>query len=195
MIEDAALVGRARRGDADAFAVLVRRHLPAGYAVALALTGEPADAEDVCQDAFVSALECLEDCRSPDRFRSWLLEIVRNRARDLLRARSVRRTLPLEAAATRAAGDDPLRESERAELRRRLTEALGALPEVRRLVLLLHDLEGWRHREIATELGLSEGTVRSHLYHARRQLRKRLDAGLARETSTSRRSRMLWHAP
>lgn len=171
---DAQLVEQARGGDPAAFEALVQRHLRAVYAVALAELGEPSDAEDAIQDAFVMALERLEDCRQPDRFEAWLVQIARNRARDLRRRRTVRIAAPLEAAHRATSNSSPVRDAERADLRGRLTEALGELTAVQREVVLLHDMEGWKHREIAEATGLPEGTVRSHLFHARRALRKRL---------------------
>lgn len=171
---DALLVQRAREGDAAAFEQLVRRHLRAAHVVALAVLGDPADAEDACQDAFVRALERLEQCRDPERFRAWLLQIVRNHARNLRRGRTLRRMLSLDRALSVASRDDPSRAAERGELRDRLSELLERLPEVQRTVLLLHDLEGWRHREIADDLEIPEGTVRYHLSLARRTLRAQL---------------------
>ncbi len=168
---DATLVARLRRGDRAAAGALAERYLRACRAVALAVTGEAADAEDVCQDAFVAAIERIDDCRRPDRFGAWLLQIVRNCARDHLRARGGGRTVPVEEAGLEAAGASPAVAAERADARRRLLVALAELPEERREVLLLHDLEGWTHREIAVRLELPEGTVRSHLHHARRRMR------------------------
>jgi RNA polymerase sigma-70 factor (ECF subfamily) len=139
--------------------------------VALAVTGSEADADDVCQDAFVTAIERIDDCREPARFGGWLLQIVRNRGRNLLRQHQVRRTEPLEGLAVES-GASPVSDLDRLELRRRLLEALAELPEVQREVVLLHDLEGWKHGEIADRLDLPSGTVRSHLHHARRRLRR-----------------------
>lgn len=169
-IEDSRLIERALQGDAGSFEVLVRSHLRKAYAVALAETGEPADAEDVCQDAFVVVLERLEECRDPARFVGWLLEIVRNRARDTRRRRQVRSTLPLEAA-VQGSPESPSRDAERAEIRDLLGAALGTLTDRQREIFLLHDLEGWRHREIGERLGLSAGAARVHLHYARRALR------------------------
>jgi len=171
---DAVLVAKARRGDAAAFETLVRRHLKAAYAVALARVGQPADAEDVVQDAFVTALQKLDSCRSPDRFGAWLLEIVRNRAHNYRRYQAVRDTLPLSETtpASRAAG--PEREAERTEMKERLIEALDTLTELQREVILLFDFEGWPHREIAEKLGISEVSARVHLSNARRALRASL---------------------
>ncbi len=180
--DDARLVEHARDGDAHAFGLLVRRHLGSAYAVALAVLGTPADAEDVCQDAFVTALKRLDDCRSPERFAAWLHQIVRNRARDLLRREAARRAVPIDTAAGLAGPESPAADAERAELRERLIDSLTVLSEVQREILLLHDLEGWRHREIAGLLSLPEGTVRAHLFHARRALRARLGADLPQET-------------
>jgi RNA polymerase sigma-70 factor (ECF subfamily) len=168
---DAALVGRAREGDAGAFETLVRRHLKAAYAVALAQLGEPADAEDAVQDAFVAALKRIEECRSPDQFGAWLCAIVRNRARDRRRFESVRGALPLDAAANTACGDDPLRDAEESQVRTDLLAAMEGLTPLQREVVLLYDWEGWSHKEIGARLGISSGSARVHLFNARRALR------------------------
>lgn len=172
---DAALVARALAGDADAFETLVRRHFRAAYAVALAFTREPADADDVCQDAFVRAYERLGDCRQPDRFGAWLAQIVRNRARNRLAYFRIRRALPLASAEDRASTRaSPSADAEREELRRALLSALGRLPSIQREVVMLHDLEGMKHGEIAELVGCSEGMSRRHLSDARRVLRREL---------------------
>jgi RNA polymerase sigma-70 factor (ECF subfamily) len=170
---DAALVLRARRGDPDALQALVRRHYRAAYAVGLAMLGNGMDAEDVCQDAFVRALERLEDCRDPEKFTAWLLQIVRNRARNhraYLRVREPASPEPQWIAAP----DDPARDLERGELRAVLEKALASLTDMQRQVVLLHDLEGLPHRTIGETLGISELMSRQHLFVARRRLRERL---------------------
>jgi RNA polymerase sigma-70 factor, ECF subfamily len=167
---DAQLVARVRRGDRQAAGALAERYLRASRAVALAVTGDEADADDVCQDAFVAAIERIDGCRQPDRFGAWLMQIVRNRARDHLRARS-RTVIPIDGMALEAPGESPEARAVRGDAGARLVEAMKELPEERREVLLLHDLEGWTHREIAERLGLPPGTVRSHLHHARRRIR------------------------
>ncbi len=166
------LVVRARRGDTAAFEGLVRRFYRAAYATALGVFNNPMDAEDACQDAFIRALERLDDCQ-PDRFGGWLLQIVRNRARNLRDYERVRDGPDLEvvAAASRERTDDA---SERSDLRARLETALETLTDAQREVVLLHDLEGWKHREIAEALGISEVMARQHLFVARRALRERL---------------------
>jgi RNA polymerase sigma-70 factor (ECF subfamily) len=171
---DARLVALARAGDRSAFEQLVRRHLNGAYAVALAELADARDAEDAVQDAFITALKKLDDCRDPAAFGAWLRRIVRNRARSVGRRERVRRTQPLEDVAARRSSSNPERDLDRAELRRRLESALAGLTPVQRAVVLMHDLEGYRHREIAAELELAEGTVRSHLFLARRALREAL---------------------
>lgn len=169
---DAALVARALAGDADGFQTLVHRHFRAAYAVALALTREPADADDVVQDAIVRAWERLADCRQPERFGAWLAQIVRNRARNRLAYFRIRRVLPLSSAEDRAGrGPSPHADVEREELRRALLGALGGLKPVQREVVMLHDLEGMKHGEIAALVGCSEAMSRRHLSDARRVLR------------------------
>lgn len=179
-VTDAELVARTRRGDRAAAGRLVERYLRGCRAVALAITGDEADAEDVCQDAVVAAIERIDDCRRPDRFGAWLMQIVRNRARNHLRDRASRNNVPLGRELP-SRGASPARALERAELRRRLLAALAELSEERREVVLLHDLEGWTHREIAERMELPHGTVRSHLHYARRQLRDRLREAMEKE--------------
>ena len=177
---DASLVRKARRGDAVAFEGLVRRHYRAAYSVALAILGSAMDAEDVCQEAFVRALERLEDCRNPGRFIAWLMQIVRNRARNYIDYRRVRETVDLDKVAA-SGGDRADKGVEQAELRDTLQEALSELTELQRQVVLLHDLEGWKHREIAESLDVSEVASRQHLLNARRKLRELLGQELLEE--------------
>jgi RNA polymerase sigma-70 factor, ECF subfamily len=170
---DGALVAAARDGDAEAFAELVRRYRRAAYSVALGVIGRHEDAEDAAQEAFLVALERLEECRDLNRFAGWFMTIVRTRSLNLVRRESLRvgEPLPLQIGS-----DDPgpHRAAEQSELRRRLRAALLELTEVQRQVVLLHDLEGWKHREIADRLDMPSGTVRSHLHFARRRLRELL---------------------
>jgi len=171
---DAALVARVREGDAAAFEVLMRRHFRMAFLVALAQLGERADAEDVCQDAFVRCWERIDECRNPERVSAWIATVVRNAAhnrRDYLR---VRESAPIEAAAKVAFGSRGHRSLERAELRTFLTQALGQLSPVQREVVLLHDLEGWKHAAIASRLDFSEAMSRRHLSDARKRLRELL---------------------
>ncbi len=179
---DAYLVRKAQAGDSQAFGVLVGRYMRAAYAVGLSVTGRHDDAEDAAQEAFMVALARLDDCRTPDRFAGWLLTIVRNRARNLVRREVLRDTdvLPETAAAR---GRTPESAAEHTELQERLGSALRRLPEIQREIVLLHDLEGWRHREIAEHLGIPSGTVRSHLHFARKSLRR--DSDLAQVAADS----------
>jgi RNA polymerase sigma-70 factor, ECF subfamily len=170
---DGDLVLRARNGEDVAFGLLVERYQRAAYAVALSVTGRHEDAEDAAQEAFLVALVRLDECRSPERFAGWLMTIVRNRSKNLIRRESLRETDQVPPGA-RSRAPTPDRVAETAELRRFLEGALSELPEVQRQIVLLHDLEGWKHREIAERLELPSGTVRSHLHFARKALREAL---------------------
>jgi RNA polymerase sigma-70 factor, ECF subfamily len=172
---NAQLVERAREGDESAFAMLVRRHFRAAFATAMAVLGEPADAEDVTQDAFVTVLERLDEC-DPERFTAWLLRIVRNHAISAQRRSRVRSATPLDLATHVRSDSDPAADARRSRLRDRLVAALAGLSEKQRQVLLLHDLEGYKHREIGALLDMPEGTVRYTLFQARRAARERLGA-------------------
>ena len=169
-IGDAALVERTRAGDEKAFGLLIRRHYRVSFAVALGLLGERADAEDVCQDAFIKALEKIDECRDPDRFVGWLLRIVRNRAHNYRSYEQVRKAEDVERGDL-AGRADPGRDLETNDLGRRLSDALATLSDIARQVVLLHDMEGWKHREIAGLLEISDGMSRQHLFVARKKLR------------------------
>jgi RNA polymerase sigma-70 factor (ECF subfamily) len=171
---DAELVRRIRSGDTAAFEVLMRRHFRMAFIVAYAQLNNRADAEDVCQDAFFRCWERIADCRDPSHVSAWIATIVRNTAhnrRELLR---VRETQPFDVATPVASPRRTDAEAERHELRARLAAALDTLGPVQREVVLLHDLEGWKHAEIAARLGLSETMSRRHLSDARKRLRARL---------------------
>lgn len=147
------------------------------YLVALSVIRRHEDAEDAAQEAFLVALQRLEECRDPERFGGWLMTIVRNRSRNLLRRESLRETSAVPGGAR---SGDPLPDAvaERGELEGTLQAALDDLTAVQREVVLLHDLEGWKHREIAERLGIPSGTVRSHLHFARKALRAALEGTL-----------------
>jgi RNA polymerase sigma-70 factor (ECF subfamily) len=170
---DAELVRRSRGGDTAAFEALVRRHARTVYAVAWSVMQNVMDAEDVCQDALARALERLEQCRDPDRFASWLAQVTRRTALNALDARRVRDVDSL-LAETAAGANDPSHDAENAELRQRLLEALDRLTGIQRSVVLLHDQDGFSHREIAAMVGCSEGMSTQHLFTARKALRRYL---------------------
>jgi len=178
---DAELVELAMLGDRDAFGELVRRYQGAAYAVARGVTGHHEDAEDAVQDAFATALRRLEECRDPKKFAGWLLAIARNTARNVVRRESLRVAEPVPQD-VRSSLPGPDAEAELAELRRDLEAALAELPAMQREIVLLYDLEGWKHDEIAERLGVPSGTVRSHLHFARKALRERLSKWQGRET-------------
>lgn len=153
--------------------------------VALSVTGRPQDAEDAAQESFLVALQRLEECREPERFGGWMMTIVRNRSRNLVRREALREMDQVPVSA-RSGVPTPERDAETTELRERLEEALGGLSEVQRQVVVLHDMEGWKHREIAGLLGLPPGTVRSHLHFARKALRESLGDSLSAHSNKRR---------
>ena len=181
MLEIGELVVRARAGNSEAFEQLVRLHMRAAYTVAMGVTNDDANAEDVVQDAFITALERLDDCE-PARFSGWLLTIVRNRALNFQRSQVVRATAPLELASHTPSTSNPGKDAARSELRDELAGAMAQLTETQRQVVLLHDLEGYKHREIGDLIGISEGASRFHLSTARSLLRGLLNGNRKEET-------------
>lgn len=174
------LVERALAGENESFSALARAHYRAAYCTALSIVRASADAEDVVQDAMVSAFTELESCRESARFPGWLLSIVRRAALMSLRKRGRARRVedvaaPADEAAPASGGDVLLRE--------RLLAAAGALSDRQAEVLFLHDLEGWTHPEIGDALGVSEVNARQILFEARKKMRKRLEESQTPEVS------------
>ena len=168
--DEAGLVARSLAGDRVAFGVLVERYAAQARRVARAVLEDPDDADDAAQDAFLSALVKLAQYDPRRPFGPWLMRIVANAATDRRRRRRVRRTEPLDPGFV-GGGPRPDADAERAALGERLRTALDTLTPRRRLAVVLFDVEGYGHGEIAQILGIPEGTVRSEVFHARRQLR------------------------
>ncbi|PYP21940.1 MAG: hypothetical protein DMD53_05125 [Gemmatimonadetes bacterium] len=168
--DEAALVARALAGDRAAFGVLAERYAAPARRVARAVLDDPDDADDAAQDALLAALVKLQQYDPRRPFGPWLMRIVANAATDRRRRRTVRRAEPLDPNAT-AGGPRPDVRTEQRALAQRLREALAELPERRRVAVVLFDVEGYSHAEIAEILGVAEGTVRSEVFHARRRLR------------------------
>src|SRR5436309_7415689 len=168
--DDKDLVAQALAGDRAAFGELVERYAAPPRRVSPAVLAAPDDADDAAQDGFLSALVELAqyDARRP--FGPWLMRIVANAATDRRRRRSVRRAEPLDPALV-GGGPRPDAAAVQSELGDRLRAALAELPERRRTAVVLFDVEGYSHAEIAGMLGLAEGTVRSEVFHGRRRLR------------------------
>jgi RNA polymerase sigma-70 factor (ECF subfamily) len=167
-----ALVLAAQRGSTDAFGALVRKHQERAYAVARGIVLNHEDAEDVVQDAFLHAFRALERFRPEQPFGAWLHRIVANAALDLTRRRKVRDADELHDVHPSRFRDP----GERRDLRDRLAAAMATLPERQRAVLVLHDVEGYKHAEIGAMLEIPEGTARSDLHHARQTMRQALHA-------------------
>jgi RNA polymerase sigma-70 factor (ECF subfamily) len=165
-----ALVIAAQRGDAEAFAALVRLHQRRAYAVARAIVLSHEDAEDAVQEGFLHAYKALHRFLPDQAFGAWLNRIVANAALDITRRRKVRDADSL-AETLASPFSDP---AESDELRRRLGRALETLGDRQRSVLVLHDVEGFKHAEIGRMLGIPEGTARSDLHHARARMRQAL---------------------
>lgn len=175
-LTDEELVHRTLAGEQDAFAELVRRHRRAALARALGLLGDPAEADDIAQEAFVHAHEQLATCRHPSRFSAWLLTIVHRRSLNRLRSIRRRRLVPLDDTIPAERHDAPIRELERADLRARLVAALSRLAPIQREIVLLADIEHWSHDQIAQATGVSVLMSRRHLSDARRRLRDLLSS-------------------
>src|SRR5260370_30013143 len=183
------LVRRACEGDQDAFYSLVRPCERAIYVAAISILNNPADAEEVAQEAVLKAFTHLAGFRAEAKFSTWLIQITINEAR--LRLRKDRRHLyeSLDERRADAEGDYdpkdfadwreiPSEELKRSELRNALKRAIASLAPKYREVLLLRDVQNLSTEETAEILGISEGNVKTRLLRARLQMRDALAPGI-----------------
>ena len=182
---DHELARLAAGGDAAAFEEIHNRYRRLVYGIALRMTGNTADAEDLTQESFLSLLRRVGSFRGEAAFTSWLHRLTINQVLMHFRRRRSRpeEQTPDDAALERQraraashAGTPPVLE------RIAVERAVGALPPGYRAAFIMHDVQGYEHEEIARALGCHSGTSKSQLYRARRRLRELLDEGVAAET-------------
>lgn len=166
--DDGELARRAARGDMMAFEALYRRHTGRVLAICLRLTGDRTRAEEAVQDVFVRVWERLESFRGESAFTSWLHRLTVNTVLHTMRGdrRRIARVAPADGEELVDAAVPPQRVDEQIDLE----DAIARLPENVRTVVVLHDIEGFTHEEIATMTGAAPGTIRSQLSRARRIL-------------------------
>lgn len=183
-VDEKELVRKAQQGDIDAYDVLVRRYQGKVYALVYNMTGNKEDAEDRVQDVFIKAFYSIKNFKGQSSFYTWLYRIAVNRTINFLKTRKNRYAMSLndmDAGAERdpayvelRSRESPIRDVSLLELQDKLNKALQTLSNNHRMVVVLHDIQGVPHEEIARMIGCSQGTVRSRLFYARQQLQKEL---------------------
>lgn len=166
-------VRRAAGGDAEAFESLYRAHIGRVYGLCLRMCGDPRQAEELAQDAFVRAWQKLDGFQGRSAFGTWMYRLTANVV--LQHFRTTRRRSGREFSLEEAPGlEHP--ETGRAAPGERLDldRAVTQLPEGARIVFVLHDVEGYKHAEIAEMTGSAVGTCKAQLHRARRLLREML---------------------
>lgn len=166
LVDEHALLQQARAGDQESLAQLLKAQLPRAYPAALAILRSPQDAEDVLQEAAMTALQQLSNLRQDGAFSSWFLRIVVNRCRDMLRRRRVRAAEPIEDNLTPSA-----EQAWGVEASLDLTHALERLSPDHRTVVVLHYGLGYTTDQVASIVGKAPGTVRRLLSESYRSLR------------------------
>ena len=162
-------IARFREGDAEAFEELYRRHSGAVFALSWRLTADRGLAEEMTQEVFFRAWQHRQSIKTADHLRGWLRRVAVNLRRSALR--TLYRRGP--SVSLDANEQEPASPSEAPPgLRSELERAVASLPKGAREVLVLHDIYGYRHTEIAEMLDLAAGTCRAHLHRARRKLQK-----------------------
>jgi RNA polymerase sigma-70 factor (ECF subfamily) len=174
------LVRRAREGDLAAYDELVKRYQERIYATIYHMTSNHEDANDLAQDSFIKAFSALKSFKGGSSFYTWLYRIAVNKTINFLKQRKNKYHLSLNDLDFNAENDPdlvalishktPQREASLSELQKKLNEALLKLSESHRMVVVLHDVQGQSHEDIAEIMGCNIGTVRSRLFYARQQL-------------------------
>jgi RNA polymerase sigma-70 factor, ECF subfamily len=181
-MDESILISRAAEGDRAAFHTLVERHRPLVYRVAYQFAGNHHDADDIAQEVFIKVYQSLDRFRHDAQFSSWLYRVAMNACID-----HHRRQAPhlanresddpeLSLGATPAEGPDPEDQAAGAELGAVLQSAIDQLPPRQRLIFVMRHYEGLKLREIASALGLQDGTVKRQLHSAVHRLRRVLAA-------------------
>ena len=166
------IIARARRGDADAFEQLVVAYRDQVFRLALRMCGNEADADEVAQEAFLSAWKALPNFRGDSRFSTWLYQLTSHAAIDLMRRE--KRQITAEDITEVSApdpGPSPQQQAERSETRQAVRDAMGQLSPEYRQIVVLRFLQELSYEEIAAALKLPPGTVKSRLNRAKAQLR------------------------
>ncbi len=172
LADESTAIEAARRGDADAFGVLVERYQEVAFRCAYLIVRDAAGAEDLAQESFVRAYRSLKNFRAGEPFRPWLLRIVRNLALNEVRARGRRQGLLSRIARLPTSADPgPSARLEERERQALVLRAIGELPMDDRVVLYLRYFLDLPEREIATAIGKRPGTVKSRLHRASARLR------------------------
>lgn len=171
-MEDRQLVDRVLDGDRAAQRELYEAHVDRVYRLAYRMVGEDALARDLTQDTFIRVFEKLDGFRGDAAFTTWLHSVATSVVLNGLRTRKRIRSREKDMEAARHVGVTPTRIEP--DVRRRLTEAVNGLPDKYRTVFVMHDLEGYTHREIAAALDVRTGTSKARLSRARARLRLEL---------------------
>jgi len=179
-VDEEVLVQQARQGDLESYDELVRRYQERIYATIYHMTANHEDANDLAQESFIKAFEALKTFKGGSSFYTWLYRIAVNKTINFLKQRKNRIHLSLNDLDLNAEHDPdlvalisdktPRREAGLTELQEKLNAALLKLSEPHRLVVILHDVQGLSHDEIAKVMDCNIGTVRSRLFYARQQL-------------------------
>ena len=178
-IGDAELASKAKRGDIDAFGELVERYKERAYMIALGFVGNPDDAMDLSQEAFVKAFKAMRTFKDGCDFYPWFYAVLRNTCFNFLRRRKIRKESSLDAAREYGfdvvdGAPDPSATLERKELRALVRAEIDNLAPVHKEILLLRHYELLSYKQMAGVLGCPIGTVMSRLYAARQTLKVRL---------------------
>ncbi|HTV42923.1 MAG TPA: sigma-70 family RNA polymerase sigma factor [Candidatus Sulfotelmatobacter sp.] len=178
--EEMVLVDRARHGDLKAYDELVRRYQERIYATIYHMTSNHEDANDLAQESFVKAFQALKSFKGGSSFYTWLYRIAVNKTINFLKQRKNRQHMSLNDLDFNAehnpdlvaliSDKTPRRDAGLTELQEKLNAALLKLSESHRLAVVLHDVQGLSHEEIAKIMHCNIGTVRSRLFYARQQL-------------------------
>jgi RNA polymerase sigma-70 factor (ECF subfamily) len=168
---DSRLVRQAQSGDTGAFELLYRQCVGRVYAVCIRISADRSHAEELTQETFIRAWEMLKTFRGESAFSTWVHRIAVNTALAALRSRT-RRSMREEPSDEPEQYHDRAIAQDSAHLGFDIEKAIAALPPQARAVFTLHDIEGYKHAEIAEQLGVTVGTCKAQLHRARRLMKE-----------------------
>jgi len=178
-MDDKQLIKEIGRDNELAFVLLIRKYEKLVYNTAYKLVQNVSDAEDICQEVFISVHKCYQQLRNVEDIKGWLFRITCNKSISLLRKKNPAKansaaSVDDDCMSLSGDGDTPAQSLEQKEVAEVLFQAISELPEMQNKVFVMHNIEDYSHKEICEMLRLTKGSVESLIFRAKANLRKTL---------------------
>ena len=174
LIEEEHHINKAKNGDSNSFAFLVKKYQQMAYNLAFRIVCDEDDAKDVVQESFIKIWKNMKRYDSKAKFSTWMYTIVTNTAIDYLRTTKKRAMINIDNLGEKLSDTNMENELENEELGQIIKMASDGLTTKQRLVFVLRDLQGLKSEEVGEILKLSSTSIKSNLYHARNNIREKI---------------------